>query len=119
MSHPTRRHFLKVAAGTGGALAFGGLTRASSALPPPNLSGINHIVVLMMENRSLDHFLRWLPNANGMQAGLAYADSNGTTHPTHALANDNTNGDFQGCGFLDPGHSLEDGPVQYNGGACN
>ena len=119
MSHPTRRHFLKVAAGTGGALAFGGLTRASSALPPPNLSGINHIVVLMMENRSFDHFLGWLPNANGMQAGLAYADSNGTMHPTHALATDNTNGDFQGCGFLDPGHSFEDGRVQYNGGACN
>ena len=31
----------------------------------------------MMENRSFDHFLGWLPGANGRQAGLSYRDLNG------------------------------------------
>src|ERR1043166_1417661 len=35
---------------------------AFSTLPPPAASGINHIVVVMMENRSFDHFLGWLPD---------------------------------------------------------
>src|SRR5439155_1099972 len=30
-------------------------------------SGIEHIVVVMMENRSFDHFLGWLPGADGTQ----------------------------------------------------
>src|SRR5712671_4977067 len=57
------------------------------------LSDVEHIVVIMMENRSFDHFLGWLPGATGRQAGLAYLDTAGASHPTHALAPD-----FQGCG---------------------
>jgi phospholipase C len=83
-------------------------------LPPPAASGIDHIVLVMMENRSFDHFLGWLPGADGKQAGLSYADSAGAAHPTHELAPD-----FQGCAFLDPGHSYADGRVQYAGGACD
>ncbi|HYL05922.1 MAG TPA: alkaline phosphatase family protein [Thermoanaerobaculia bacterium] len=83
-------------------------------LPPPALSGIDHIVLVMMENRSFDHFLGWLPGADGKQGGLSYADSAGGEHPTHELAPD-----FQGCAFLDPGHSYGDGRVQYDGGACD
>ncbi|MET0167046.1 MAG: alkaline phosphatase family protein [Vicinamibacterales bacterium] len=30
----------------------------------------NHVVVVMMENRSFDHLLGWLPGSDGMQAGL-------------------------------------------------
>ena len=117
----SRRRFLTVAAGAGGALALGRHAGAISipTLPPPGRSGIKHIVVLMMENRSFDHFLGWMPGANGMQAGLTYFDSGGTSHPTHALATSNTTGDFQGCGFLDPGHSFSDGRVQFRGGAVN
>jgi phospholipase C len=33
--------------------------------PPERSHGIRHIVILMMENRSFDHFLGWLPGANG------------------------------------------------------
>jgi phospholipase C len=33
--------------------------------PPPEISGIEHIVVLMMENRSFDHMLGWLDGAMG------------------------------------------------------
>src|SRR5437879_190284 len=107
----SRRRFLALAAGAGGALALGHSGRAISipSLPPPSQSGIRHIVVLMMENRSFDHFLGWLPNANGKQSSLSFADSNGVMHATHALATDSTTGDFQGCGFLDPGHSFNDG----------
>ena len=30
----------------------------------------------MMENRSFDHYLGWLPNATGRQSGLTYLDKN-------------------------------------------
>ena len=45
-----------------------------------------------MENRSFDHFLGWLPNANGIQEGLSFADTLGNTFPTYQLT------DYQGCG---------------------
>ena len=88
------------------------LARADS-LPQPSAAGFEHVVVVMMENRSFDHFLGWMPGANGQQSGLSYQDSKGVSHSTHALPPD-----YQGCGFLDPGHSYENGRVQYhNGGA--
>jgi phospholipase C len=86
----------------------------TTSLPPPGAAGFEHVVVVMMENRSFDHFFGWLPGANGHQAGLSYADSAGNSHLTHALAPD-----YQGCGFLDPGHSYSDGRVQFHGGACD
>jgi len=86
----------------------------ASLLPPPTQAGFEHVVVVMMENRSFDHFFGWLPGANGQQTGLSYRESSGVSHSTHALAPD-----FQGCGFLDPGHSYSDGRVQYHNGACD
>src|SRR5258708_8743524 len=59
-------------------------------LPSPANSGIEHIVVVTMENRSFDHFLGWLPNADGKQAGLTFADSAGVSHATHSLSGDYT-----------------------------
>jgi phospholipase C len=47
---------------------------ATDSLPPPATSGIEHVIDVMMENRSFDHFLGWLPHADGRQAGLSYAD---------------------------------------------
>ena len=40
------------------------------ALPTPDRSGIEHVVVVTMENRSYDHILGWLAGANGQQAGV-------------------------------------------------
>lgn len=80
----------------------------------PASSGIEHIVVLMMENRSFDHLLGWVDGADGRQAGLRYPDRAGQPQPTHALAPD-----FQGCGHPDPDHSFEGGRVEYDGGACD
>jgi phospholipase C len=86
----------------------------SDPLPSPDAAGFEHVVVVMMENRSFDHFFGWLPKANGQQAGFNYSTTLGVSHSTHALAPD-----YQGCGFLDPGHSYSDGRVQYHGGACD
>jgi phospholipase C len=86
----------------------------NNSLPAPEAAGFEHVVVVMMENRSFDHFLGWMPGANGRQAGLNYLDSKGKTHPTHALAPD-----YQGCAFLDPGHSYSDGRVQFHNGRAD
>src|SRR6185436_13487685 len=102
----TRRQFLQYAAATGSAVALGGARAFSqqALLPPPEFSGIDHIVVLMMENRSFDHMLGWLEGADGRQQGLRYADEAGTLRRTYNLVPD-----FQGCGHADPDHSYEGG----------
>src|SRR5258708_21944426 len=53
-------------------------------LPSPANSGIEHVVVVTMENRSFDHFLGSLPNAAGKQAGMAYLDRAPLSHTSHA-----------------------------------
>jgi phospholipase C len=67
-----------------------------------------------MENRSFDHFLGWLPGADGQQAGLTFTDQAGAPHSTHYLGNE-----YNGCSHPDPDHSYEGGRVQYNGGAMD
>jgi phospholipase C len=120
-----RRNFLSGAAAAAGAALVGSATGwpgvevfaqnfGNASLPPPEESGIEQIVVVMMENRSFDHFLGWLPNAEGMQAGLSYLDGNGVAHATHALAPD-----FTGCSHPDPDHSYAGGRVQYDNGAMD
>src|SRR5262249_24113506 len=97
-----RRNFLRDIAGAASTAALAGAAQnvsAQEALPPAEASGIEHIVVVMMENRSFDHFLGWLPGANGQQAGLSYVDSHGEVHPTNRL------GTFVGCSHPDPDHS--------------
>jgi phospholipase C len=80
-------------------------------LPSPRNLPIDTFVVLMMENRSFDHYLGWLPGADGRQAGLTYTDASGKQFQTHRLTPD-----FQGCDFLDPDHSWEGGRTQLDGG---
>jgi phospholipase C len=115
----SRRTFLESAAIAAGAVALGGPGALAGrhkgpGLPDPEHSGIDHVVVMMMENRSFDHMLGWLPGAEGAQAGLTYLDAAGQPHPTHALAPD-----YQGCAHPDPDHSYEGGRIEYNGGACD
>ncbi|MDT4925183.1 MAG: phospholipase [Pseudonocardiales bacterium] len=87
--------------------------RATTTLPPPETSGIDHIVVVMMENRSFDHFLGWLPGADGKQAGLTYVDRYALKHSTfHQTA-------YASCGFHDPDHSYEGGRIELNNGNCD
>ena len=98
---------------TGGYRLLGDSADAATALPLPGDSGIEHVVVLMMENRSFDHFLGWLPGADGAQAGLTYVDRYRVPHDTHHLTVTSS------CGFQDPDHSYEGGRIELNKGACN
>ncbi|MBI4500014.1 MAG: phospholipase [Gemmatimonadetes bacterium] len=110
----SRREFLERVALAAGAGWLGcSASTESSALPAPGRSGLEHVVVVTMENRSYDHLLGWVPGADGRQAGLTYLDAAGTAHATHHLT------DFQGCGFADPSHSFAGGRVEYNNGACD
>ncbi|TXH03820.1 MAG: hypothetical protein E6R07_10435 [Nevskiaceae bacterium] len=118
----SRRRFLTgiAAAATTGSAGLAACARSDSpgiagnplaALPAPKDSGIDHIIVVMMENRSFDHFLGWLPGANGIQAGLQYPDKQGKMQATYPLAPD-----YQGCALEDPDHSYAGGHTQYNNG---
>jgi len=101
----TRRTFLQlIGASTGAAITgteFLSQTAASAApaLSPQGSNGVEHVVVLMMENRSFDHFLGWLPGANGRH-NMTYLATDGNVYPNYPLAPD-----FQGCGYSDPDHS--------------
>ena len=109
-----RREFLRGAAVSAAALAATPATVSQeSALPSPDSSGIEHIVVVMMENRSFDHLLGWLPGANGKQAGLSYTDSAGESHPTSRLTT------FVGCSHPDPDHSYAGARSEFNNGAMD
>lgn len=120
MSQLSRRQFLYGSAAALGSLSTGrSLLWAAAAgrparLPRPEKSGIEHVVVAMMENRSFDHLLGWLPGGDGRQFGLVYKDSQGTAFKTHPLAPD-----FQGCGHPDPDHSYDGARVEYNDGLCD
>ncbi len=120
-----RREFVKGAIGAsgvallGGKLGSPGLTSGvfrnhrHPGLPDPRHSGIEHVVVVMMENRSFDHILGWLPGADGRQAGLSYVGPDGKKHKTHHQTQ------LNGCGLGDPDHSYTGGRIQYAGGRMN
>jgi phospholipase C len=124
---PSRRKFLTGVAAASAGLALGCVDRGVDVLAPfvrarsndqligaANAGGFDHVIVVMMENRSFDHFIGWVPRADGAQAGLWFVDKNGERHRTYTLAPD-----FQGCGHPDPDHSFAGGRVQFNNGACD
>ena len=80
-------------------------------LPRPRNLPVDTFVVLMMENRSFDHYFGWYPDADAKNRGLSYPDGQGNKVKTHRLAPD-----FQGCEFKDPEHGWDGGRHQYNGG---
>ena len=87
-------------------------------LPDPASSGIDHIVLITMENRSFDHFLGWVPGAEGMPANRQYKDAFGATHAPFSLSADPAYG-YQACAYHDPNHGYEGGRVQLASGAMN
>ena len=122
----SRRRFIHRLAGGTSAFALAGLTGVNAGdrggdedddrRPGPKGKALEfeHVILVTMENRSFDHFLGWVPKADGRQAGLRYPDRDGTRKATYRLAPD-----YQGCGHPDPGHSQADGLAEYNGGACD
>jgi phospholipase C len=123
-AYHTRREFLQRTAVTAGLAAGMGLAldpdtvvaeaarrQRRQHIPSPRNLPLDTIVVLMMENRSFDHYLGWLPGADGRQAGLRYTDRDGHAFSTHRLQTD-----YQGCAFLDPDHSWDGGRTELDGG---
>jgi phospholipase C len=125
MSPLDRRSFIKSAAAGAGLLAAGKASARADGLVNlalPNLgqthvnprTPIDHVVVLMMENRSVDHYLGWYTPENGSFDGAqhrSYVNSTGDQVPTKDWGAGGE-GDFSGCEFEDPGHGHDAGVVQ-------
>jgi len=122
-----RREFLQRTALTAGLAGLAGVLpadtllaesakrqRRASTLPSARNLPIDTFVVLMMENRSFDHYLGWLPGADGRQAGLRFTDKAGKTFESRRLAPD-----WQGCAHPDPDHSWKGGRTELAGGRCD
>jgi len=127
-----RRTFVKGAALGLGAAAMGA-SKASAdfvnlALPSLGLdtrrarTPVQHLVVVMMENRSVDHYLGWYgaenPEFDGRQ-DASYVDLRQgpggpvvSTEDWGAAGRDN----FHGRGFADPDHGWNNGRLVRNGG---
>lgn len=113
-----RRELLKGVVLTSAAASIGAMQSNNPSVPAPEAlpsqpgkSGIEHIVVVTMENRSFDHLLGWLPNGDGKQAGLTFKDMAGVVRPTHSLS-----GDYTGCPHPSPDHSYSGARVEYDNG---
>ena len=129
----TRREFIQGAAAATG-LALAGCSRSPTAaakagrivpnpaslnLPKPDKAGFDHVVVVMMENRSFDHYLGWVPGANGVQAGVTQLDSNGNPKQSFNLAPSDAPASrqmYQNCNLADPDHSYDGGHIEVNDG---
>jgi phospholipase C len=124
----SRREFLErtaLAAGLAGSAALPASTILAeqaqahgfgNPLPSPRNIPIDHVVILMMENRSFDHYFGWLRQADGQQQ-QSYPNALGQQVPTRHFSTLGTGGtQYKGCGHPDPGHGWESGRAQLNGG---
>ena len=129
-----RRTFVKGAAAGLGAAALAKPARAGElvniALPEP-LEGlrprtpVKHIVCVMMENRSVDHYLGWYgkenPEFDATQDATFRDLRKGPDGPmvhTEDWGRDGRN-DLHGRGYADPSHGWTGGRYERNGGACD
>ena len=85
----------------------------ATGLPSPRNLPLDHVVVVMMENRSFDHYLGWLEAADGSQHETYTAPSGEAVPTRHASS---LEAQWQGCGHPDPGHGWEAGRSQLQGG---
>jgi phospholipase C len=113
----TRREFLERTAYAAGLAGMAGplpansiLAEAAAAaargsgLPASRNVPIDDFVVLMMENRSFDHYFGWLADADGLQQ-QSFTDPAGNSVPTRHFSTLGTGGmEYKGCGHPDPGH---------------
>lgn len=142
----SRRTFLKGAGLAGAAaLAAGPLSGCRVWLPPQDfhdrgrmLDGpaadapIDHVVIVMMENRSFDHYLGWLADdADYLEAGRrrygrsfavtgaqqqTYPGPDGPVATMHLVGAADEPNPYRGCGHPDPGHSWTAGRAERDGG---
>jgi phospholipase C len=127
-SDVSRREFLErtaLAAGIAGSAALpastilaetAGANAWRNPLPSPRNTPIDHFVILMMENRSFDHYFGWLKDADGRQH-QSFPDPTGQRIPTRHFSTLGTGGtQYKGCGHPDPGHGWDSGRAQLDGG---
>lgn len=138
-----RREFLKGTIGVSAAMLMDGMpfSRAlvrATGLPNPGESGLDHVLVLMMENRSTDHYLGWLPGIDGWRdrgpapdgvfaqpRGLAGLPRDGTAECPSTLAAPDTTTLYESyrmtrhCHVPDPDHGWYGSRAQFNHGAMN
>jgi phospholipase C len=121
---------------------FGGTTAEAEAVHPyfgdsmldhaAADAAVDHVVVLMMENRSFDHFLGWLASDDeflergrrrygklfGVRAtqDQAFDDPAGRLVRTYYLPDANNSNPYRGCGHPDPGHGWYSGRAQRDDG---
>jgi phospholipase C len=125
----SRRDFLErtaYAAGLAGAAGLPASTLLSEAaeasargsrLPAPRNVEIDHFVVLMMENRSFDHYFGWLAGEADAVQQQSFPDPSGEQVPTRHFSTLGTGGvEYKGCGHPDPGHGWDSGRAQLQGG---
>jgi phospholipase C len=83
-------------------------------LPRPRDMPIDHFVIVMMENRSFDHYFGWLDDVADATQKATYVNEKGervaTRHASQLEA------PYQGCGHPDPGHGWDDGRAQLKDG---
>ena len=139
-----RREFLQRGAALGGAALLGNIALPLDALAathrrpsmldlPAREAPVDHVVILMMENRSFDHFLGWLArDERYIEKGLSrfghnfrvdgdqtqkFPDKEGKLHRTYCLPHKKKEENpFRGCGHPDPGHGWNSGRAQFLGG---
>src|ERR1700743_2794876 len=98
----SRRRFLQIAAASSGLAITGtdllsqAVANASPLVRPNGSRGIEHVVILMMENRSFDHFLGWLPGADGRHDMKFVSAGDGNTYPHYPLAPHHQRGGLRG-----------------------
>ena len=121
MTRLSRRSFLT------GAAAFAAAARpafANISLPGATVrtvkpaTPIDTTVVVMMENRSVDHYLGWYAAENAAfdaTRDRAYAKDDGTVVATESWGVAGRH-EYAGCGFSDPGHGWDSGRVQATDG---
>src|SRR3712207_4667233 len=120
-----RREFLARAASLAGMAGAASLLPADTilnevalanrtALPSSRNLPIDHFVVVMMENRSFDHYFGWLGDVADATQEATYVDGTGTPHTTQHAST--LEAEYQGCGHPDPGHGWNSGRRQLQGG---
>jgi phospholipase C len=125
----SRREFLERTASAAGVVGAAGLPASTllseaaeaaarrSPLPAPRNLEIDHFVVLMMENRSFDHYFGWLAGEADAVQQQSFPDPSGTQVATRHFSTLGTGGmEYKGCGHPDPGHGWDSGRAQLQGG---
>jgi phospholipase C len=137
-SGTTRRRFLHGAGVAAGALVLGGIAGADRAYAAPgakyvlpkgfkgDMSDLKHVVILMQENRSVDHYFGTLPGVRGFndKQALRFQDGtnvfqqkDGSGNVVTPNVDDGVWGNDHGA-WGDVNHRKWDLWVQHNGASC-